>query len=378
MAGCLNSKARVAVVGASGYTGGELLRILAGHPHVEVTWVVGHQAAGQTVGEVHPALRGVLPELSQKVVGSFEGDFLPCLSRQALPSSPLSSLDVLFLALPHGEASRIMGALVNQLESMNPLHNASGRPPLVIDLSGDFRLTDPEVHSRAYGFAHGGEQIQQKFVYGLPELHKTQITQSRLIANPGCFATACALGLAPLVADNLISGKVVMDCVTGSTGAGTKPSKSTHHPERAESYFAYKPFVHQHLPEIEQTLKALQPEWSGRLVLQTHSGPFTRGIYGTIHAELANSSLAPAVAKAFESFYREVPLVRLGTTPPQLKWVKGSSFVDISYQVSGPDVLVTVALDNLVKGAAGQAVQNMNLAMGWSETSGLSHLGLVG
>jgi N-acetyl-gamma-glutamyl-phosphate reductase len=287
---------------------------------------------------------------------------------------------VLFFALPHGEASRIMVDLVSRLESIKSQPNSTGRAPfpLVIDLSGDFRLVDPGVHQRAYGFAHGGASLQQKFVYGLPELHKTQVTQSRLITNPGCFATACTLGLAPLVAHNLISGKVVMDCVTGSTGAGTQPSKTTHHPERAESYFAYKPFVHQHLPEIEQTLRSLQPEWSGRLVLQTHSGPFSRGIYGTIHGELADLSLGPAVAKAFESFYHAAPLVRLGTTPPHLKWVKGSPFVDISYQVRGPDVLVTVALDNLVKGAAGQAVQNMNLAMGWPETSGLSHLGLVG
>lgn len=375
MAGCLKPSAQVAVIGASGYTGGELLRILAGHPQVEVTWVVGHQAAGQTVGDVHPPLRGVHPSLAQKVIASFEKDFLSSLSpNPAEHDVSFQGIDVLFLALPHGESARIMESLWLTLEG---LHQRGGKAPLVIDLSGDLRLVDPGIHEKVYGFAHCGSKIQSNFVYGLSEVNRSSIVQSRWVSNPGCFATACALGIAPLIRQLLIHGKVVMDCVTGSSGSGAKLSRSTHHPERSESFFAYKSFGHQHLPEIEQTMRSLQPEWDGRLVLQTHSGPFSRGIYATIHGELSGGRSEFEVAKAFDDFYQDSPFIRLGKTPPELKWVKGSQFVDLSFAVHGRDVMVNVALDNLVKGAAGQAVQNMNLAMGWPEISGLNHLGMV-
>ncbi len=256
-------------------------------------------------------------------------------------------VDVVFLALPHGAAKNAVKAL----------------PPAakVIDLSNDFRLK-----------ADAG-----KFVYGLAENNAGLLAEATHVANPGCFATAAILALSPLVKGAMIGPRVIIDGKTGSTGAGAKPSATTHHPSRANSLFAYKPYGHQHLPEIREALAALNPDWQGKIIFQAHATPLVRGIYATIYATLNPGVTEPAVRRAFADHYGKRTFVRLLDEPPNANWVRGSNFCDLALAVDGDELTVFAAIDNLGKGAAGQAVQNMNLMHGWAESTGLTGVGGV-
>ncbi len=332
---------RVGIFGGSGYGGAELLRLLLLHPDARIELVTANEHAGKRVGEVHRNLYG-LTELS------FEH------APDDLQS--LSELDCLFLALPHGQALAIVPRLPEGLR--------------VIDLSGDFRLRDSSVFQEHYGREHTAMEAQSGFVYGLTETNREAIRSARFVSNPGCFATATLLGLAPLVAHNLLNGRVIVDAKTGSSGSGAKPAPNTHHPQRMNSFYAYKPFTHQHVPEIEQELRAVG-DWSSELVFMTHSLPVARGIFASIYAETKNA-LTPEEARAlFADFYRDSFFVRLTEGSPDINWVKTTNFRDIGLAVRGSQVVVFSALDNLVKGAAGQAVQNMNLMFGLDEKAGL-------
>ena len=215
---------------------------------------------------------------------------------------------------------------------------------------------------------------QAEFVYGLTETNREAIRDARLIANPGCFATATLLGLAPLVANGLLNGRVVVDAKTGSSGSGAKAAANTHHPQRMTSFYAYKPFTHQHVPEIEQELTHVG-DWTSELVFMTHSLPVARGIFASIYAE-GNVELAEAeLRNIFADYYRESFFVRLVNGSPDINWVKTTNFCDIGFATRGKQIVVFSALDNLVKGAAGQAVQNMNLMFGLDETTGLKLVG---
>jgi N-acetyl-gamma-glutamyl-phosphate reductase len=214
---------------------------------------------------------------------------------------------------------------------------------------------------------------QREFVYGLTEVNRAHIKEARAIANPGCFATALELGLYPLVASGLISGKVIADMKTGSSGSGAKPAAGTHHPKRANSFYAYKTFEHQHQPEVEQLLCAINPNWSktSSLVLQTHSLPTVRGIFASIYVT-TNEPVGPKrIAELMEEFYGREFFIRLVDGSPDINWVKNTNFADVGFATSGDTVIVFVAIDNLVKGMAGQAVQNMNLMFGIEERAGL-------
>jgi N-acetyl-gamma-glutamyl-phosphate reductase len=217
-------------------------------------------------------------------------------------------------------------------------------------------------------------RAQAEFVYGLTETNRELIRDARLIANPGCFATATLLGLAPLVANGLLSGRVVVDAKTGSSGSGAKAAANTHHPQRMTSFYAYKPFTHQHVPEIEQEL-AHVGDWTNELVFMTHSLPVARGIFATIYAE-GKSELSEAdLRNIFADYYRESFFVRLVDGSPDINWVKTTNFCDIGFALRGKQIVIFSAIDNLVKGAAGQAVQNMNLMFGLDETTGLKLVG---
>src|ERR687893_2032002 len=271
-------KIRVGIFGGSGYGGAELLRILLFHPHAEVLLVTANEHAGKTVGEVHKNLYGLTDLSFVKAPEEFES---------------LSVLDCVFLALPHGQALEIAPRLPTGVK--------------VVDLSGDFRLGDADEFREHYGREHTAVELQREFVYGLTEFNREAIKKARLVSNPGCFATATLLALAPLVAENLLSGRVVVDAKTGSSGSGAKPAANTHHPQRSNSFYAYKPFTHQHVPEIEQALRGVGTEgrWSSELVFMTHSLPVSRGIFASVYAEVGEETTAGRLKEMYADFYRD-------------------------------------------------------------------------
>jgi N-acetyl-gamma-glutamyl-phosphate reductase common form len=336
-----NSKLRVAIFGGSGYGGSELLRILLFHPHAEITFVTANEHAGKSVSEVHKNLLGLTDLVFRAAIED---------------GSEVDDLDCVFLALPHGQAMDLVPHLPEKVK--------------IIDLSGDFRLRDQEIFEQHYGRAHTAMESQSDFVYGLTETNREAIRKARLIANPGCFATATLLGLAPLVANGLVNGRVIVDAKTGSSGSGAKAAANTHHPQRMNSFYAYKPFTHQHVPEIEQEL-ANVGDWKSELVFMTHSLPVARGIFSSIYVETKTEPTEDQLRSLFAEFYRDSFFIRLVKGSPDINWVKTTNFCDLGFATRGRQVVIFSAIDNLVKGAAGQAIQNMNLMFGLDETTGL-------
>lgn len=338
-----DSKIRIAIFGGSGYGGSELLRILLAHPNAEIVVVTANEHAGKAVGAVHKNLFGLTDLMFQ------------------IAPDDLSSLDadVAFFALPHGQAL----GLVPQLPSTTK----------VIDLSGDFRIDDADVFKEFYKLDHAGS-IQSEFVYGLTETNREAIRTAKYIANPGCFATATLLALSPMVKSGLLTGKIVVDAKTGSSGSGAKPAANTHHPQRMNSFYAYKPFTHQHVPEIEQHLHQVG-DFQNDLIFMTHSLPVSRGIFASCYIETTVNLTNEDIGNIYRTFYQDAFFVRLVEGSPDINWVKTTNFCDIAFHTSGKQVVVFSAIDNLVKGAAGQAVQNMNLMFGLDETTGLKMVG---
>jgi N-acetyl-gamma-glutamyl-phosphate reductase common form len=340
-----SAKIKIGIFGGSGYGGSELLRILLFHPNVELVFVTANEQAGKAVGEVHRNLNG-LTQLS--------------FTTATEKPEELSGVDCVFFALPHGQAMDIVPRLPTDVKA--------------IDLSGDFRIRDRDVFEKHYKQTHSAMDVQSQFVYGLTETNREAIRTARLIANPGCFATATLLGLAPLVANHLLNGRVVVDAKTGSSGSGIKPAANTHHPQRMTSFYAYKPFTHQHVPEIEQELGHVG-DWTNELIFMTHSLPVARGIFASIYAETNRELKEDELRNLFAEYYRDSFFVRLVNGSPDINWVKTTNFCDLGFAVRGKQVVVFSAIDNLVKGAAGQAVQNMNLMYGFEETTGLKLVG---
>jgi N-acetyl-gamma-glutamyl-phosphate reductase len=336
------NKIRVGIFGGSGYGGSELLRILLFHPNVELAFVTANEQAGKPIGEVHRNLNG-----------------LTQLNFIAAPEN-VDGVDCVFLALPHGQAMEIVPRLPEDVKA--------------IDLSGDFRLRDQSVFEKHYKQPHTAMTSQAEFVYGLTETNRDAVRNARLIANPGCFATATLLALAPLVANHLLSGRVVVDAKTGSSGSGAKATANTHHPQRMNSFYAYKPFTHQHVPEIEQELEHIG-DWTSELIFMTHSLPVSRGIFASIYAEANREIKEDELRIIYADYYRESFFVRLVSGSPDINWVKTTNFCDLGFAARGRQIVVFSAIDNLVKGAAGQAVQNMNLMFGLEETTGLKLVG---
>ena len=335
-------KIKVAILGGSGYGGSELLRILLFHPNVEIVFVTANEHAGKAVGDVHRNLLGLTDLTFVKQPETFD------------------EVECVFLALPHGQAMSIVPNLPKQIKA--------------IDLSGDFRLRDQSTFEQHYKQPHTAMDQQAEFVYGLTETNREAIRSARLIANPGCFATATLLGLAPLVAHDLLDGRVIVDAKTGSSGSGAKAAANTHHPQRMNSFYAYKPFTHQHVPEIEQELQHVG-DWTNELVFMTHSLPVARGIFASIYAELKRALSAAELRAIFAHYYADSFFVRLVDGSPDINWVKTTNFCDLGFAARGKQIVIFSAIDNLVKGAAGQAVQNMNLMFGLEETTGLKLVG---
>ncbi|HJW32057.1 MAG TPA: N-acetyl-gamma-glutamyl-phosphate reductase [Holophagaceae bacterium] len=339
---------RTLILGASGYGGGELLRLLAGHPEVEAVRGVSRHHAGKPFHAAHPNLRGFLE-------GTFDGaaDW-SWLAEAAQP--------VCFAAMPHGELAKALPMLEAAWSEAGLVDRLT-----LIDLSGDFRLGSAEAFATHYGQAHPTPQALGGFVYGLADLFPHEVRGARRIANPGCFATALQLGLAPLA--GLGMDHVSAFAITGSSGSGMNPSDTTHHPTRATDFRAYKALAHQHQGEVAQFCARLgiTPD----VAFIPHSAPLVRGIFATLQFQLPESIGAADVRARLEATYAQRPFVRLVEGSPKVAAVTGSNFADLGFVAEGREAAIFVAIDNLLKGMAGQAVQNMNLALGLSEKAGI-------
>ncbi|MCS6775478.1 MAG: N-acetyl-gamma-glutamyl-phosphate reductase [Chloroherpetonaceae bacterium] len=342
---------RVAIVGASGYAGGELLRLLLRHPGVTVQNIVSETCAGQPVRAVFPGMRQAM----DRVFVAY-GD-----------GAEVFECDVVFLAQENGKA-------------MQRVPDLLARGCRVIDLSADFRLRSAEAYERWYGLSHGAPHLLESAVYGLPELYAERIRSARLIANPGCYPTASILGLAPLVQQRWIDLQtLVVDAKSGVSGAGrARYSAEYHYPERNDSVAAYKiAGAHRHTPEIEQVLSEVAGE-SVPVSFTPHLIPMSRGIMATCYAVLQRETSTSELLEAYRAFYARAPFVEVREALPETKHVSGSNACHISLGVDVRTRRVTVVsvIDNLIKGAAGQAIQNMNLMCGFPETEGLEDGGM--
>ncbi|MEM6264525.1 MAG: N-acetyl-gamma-glutamyl-phosphate reductase [Bacteroidota bacterium] len=317
---------RVGIIGGAGYTAGELLRLLTFHPKVEIVFAQSNSQAGKPIHELHPDL-----------LGDTELHFTP---------NPAGEVDVLFFCGGHGKTKPFLEAYP-QADKVS-----------LIDLSRDFRLK------------HDGHS----FIYGLPELNREAITKSHQVANPGCFATAIQLALLPLADAGMLKSEVHVHAITGSTGAGQQPSPTTHFSWRNNNVSIYKPFTHQHLGEIHQSLEQLQPQHPISINFLPVRGNFSRGIYASAYLHL--DMVEAAIQKLYQIYYQDHPFTHLTDSNPNLKQVVGTNKCVIHLQKHGNKFLVISMIDNLLKGAAGQAVQNMNLMFGLEETAGLQIKGI--
>jgi len=340
----------VAVLGATGYAGVELLRILLRHPRVHLTVITSQQYAGKRVSEIYPSLAGKC-----------------ALNLEELQVEKIAArVDLAFAALPHETSMDIVAGLVR-------------RGKRVIDLSADFRLHKAEEYQRWYR-PHKVPELLDEAVYGLTEIHRDAIGKARLVANPGCYPTGAVLGLAPLFGEKMVRGTVVIDAKSGTTGAGRSSAVELSFSEVNENFKAYNVGVHRHAPEIEQELGELSNE-PVSVLFAPHLVPMNRGILSTMYVELKKAPDEDGLAKLYRKFYRDEPFIRILPAGifPQTKDVRGSNDCAIGFRYdSRTDRLVVItAIDNLVKGAAGQAVHNMNLMCGWPETEGLEETALV-
>lgn len=341
------SAVRAGVVGGSGYGGGELLRLLIGHPEVQITYVASRTHAGEPLSRTHPSLLGY----TDLVYGPLELDAIA------------AHCNALFIAAPHGAAMDLAAQAL-----------AAGLK--VIDIGSDFRLPHADDYATWYGLEHTQGHLLAEAVYGLCEWNRDRIAQARLVSNPGCYPTSALLGLLPLLAAGLIEPDgIVVNALSGVSGAGSTPKPMYHFPERTENIQAYGFVSHRHTPEIEAHLGGLARRPVGPIQFSPHLVPMSRGIHATITARAAAGVDQEAVDQAFHDRYAAEPFVQVLTNGqfPQTKAVAGSNQCHLAARVDRRtgNVLVASVIDNLVKGAAGQAVQNLNLLFGLPETTGL-------
>lgn len=342
---------RAAIYGGSGFAGAELVRRLLIHPDVELVRVCSIDHVGEPLASAHPHLEGATNLVFLE---------LP-------PKEAALDVDVVLLGLPHTASIGIVESLLDGTAK-------------IIDMSGAFRLRNPTDYARYYGGAHPRPDLLDRFVYGLPEWNRERIAKARFVSSPGCFATTVELGLLPLARAGMLEGSVEVVGITGSSGAGITPTATTHHPTRAQNLRTYKPLSHQHVPEIEETLRAAGArDFSVKFV--PISAPLSRGIFATTFARLPAKYDASDVARAFSAYYDGEPFVRVPKKRlPEVVAVSGSNFAEVGAVVGELETgtrLVTVfsVTDNLVKGGAGQAIQNMNLMLGVRETASLEDVG---
>ena len=332
---------KAGIINVTGYAGMELARILYRHPEVEVTSVTGRSLAGRKLGEVFPHLAAYDLTIAEEV----------------------DDADLIFSALPSAASAAVCAPWVRK-----------GVP--VIDIAADFRLKNPDDFQRWYGEPHPTPELLEQAVYGLPELHRERIIKSGIVANPGCYPTAALLALAPAYAEGLIEDQIVVDAKSGISGAGRGTGSSFGYGEVNESVSAYRVEGHPHLPEIIQELAALQSGREPGLTFVPHLVPMTRGILVTCYAPLTRPMTPPELRSLYRNFYATSPFTRVVDYSPATKYTLGNNMCLVYPTVDErTNTLITLgALDNLVKGAAGQAVQNMNLMCGWPEETALESL----
>ncbi|MEI2720252.1 MAG: N-acetyl-gamma-glutamyl-phosphate reductase [Gemmatimonadales bacterium] len=332
---------KVAVLGAAGYVGGELLRLVLQHPDVTEVVATSRSQAGKPIADLHPALAMLT---DARFAAHAPGDVA-------------RGKDVVFLALEHGDSTKFMGEIID------------AGPGLIVDLAADFRIQDGSLHARHYG-AHAAPALVHHFRYGLADVLGTELRGARAIAAPGCFATAAQLALYA-IADLPLAAPPVIFAVTGSSGGGQSLKATAHHPTRAHNLFAYGAMSHRHEGEILEQWRSWRGDAAAHARLVPHSGPFVRGIYATLHATV--DAVPADITAHVRARFAGRPFVRVGDAPPELTHAVGTNLA-LLHAVASPDgreVQVECAIDNLIKGAGGQAIQAMNLALGLDERAGL-------
>jgi N-acetyl-gamma-glutamyl-phosphate reductase len=338
------------VLGGTGYVAGELLRLVAGHPNLDLKAVLSDSQPGEPIAKFFPHLAPVYPRLAFSSL-----DEIKKLISQSSESAIVS-------AAPHGVAAKLIDELLMAAE-------ANGARARVFDISADYRYRDAGAYEAVYKHAHGAPSRIEQFTCAVPE-HLDALPTLH-VAHPGCFATAVLLASVPLLKLELVHPRVFVSGVTGSTGSGRTPSSGTHHPQRHSDFYAYNPLSHRHTPEIVALVHAasrIEADFS----FVPHSGPFARGIHVTVQAQARGALKTPELLETLQRFYRGKPFIHVGAAMPHIKDVAGSNYSYLSGAANGDTVAVTCVIDNLIKGAAGGALQWLNRSFGFEETAGLN------
>lgn len=333
------------IVSATGYVGGELLRLIASHPALELKAALSESQAGQPIRAVFPHLATAYPEEA-------------FVAASALELGPSKEKLAVFSAANHGDSAASVKALLDRTD----------RPTHVVDLSADFRFETSEAYEKVYGHPHGAPELLEQFRCAVPE-HEKQVSSPH-VGHPGCFATAALLAIVPLLDARLVEPEIFVSGITGSTGSGRTPKDTTHHPLRHANLFAYNALAHRHLPEIE-SLSEKATGVPSRVHFVPHSGPFARGIHQTVQARLSGGHDQATVREAFASYYEGSDFVRVVSGMPRLKDIVGSNYAEIGVAVDKESVAVFSVIDNLLKGAASGGMQWMNRLLGLDEATGL-------
>jgi len=338
------------VLGGTGYVAGELLRLVLGHPRLELAAIASDSQPGEPVAKAFPHLAAACAGLRYASI------------EEAANLAARHPRSAVLAAAPHGVSHRLIDWLLTRAE-------AAGAKPSVVDISADYRFADLAEYERVYKHPHGAPARAAEFTCALPE-HLDRAPTPH-VAHPGCFVTATLLAAVPLVKLGLADGPVFVSAVTGSTGAGRSPIAGTHHPQRHSDLYAYSALAHRHGAEINALTRAASGR-DAKIAFVPHSGPFARGIHATVQARLANPLDTPSAIEALRAFYAGMPFVRVLDEPPRVKDVVASNYAHLSAAADGGTIAVMSAIDNLVKGAAGGAMQWMNRLLGYPETDGLA------
>jgi len=338
------------VLGGTGYVAGELLRLIAGHPNLELAGILSDSQPGESVAKAFAHLAPVYPATKFSSQGEIEA---------LVAKLPVSAI---FSAAPHGASAALIDRLLTVAEG-------AGTKPRVVDISADFRYPTDAAYAAVYKHAHGAPGRLPQFTCAVPE--HLAVAATPHVAHPGCFATAILLAAVPLLKLDLVTPQLFVTGVTGSTGSGRKPTEGTHHPQRHSDLYSYNALAHRHTPEVIACALAASGV-AADFHFVPHSGPFARGIHATVQAQLRSPQEAAVLVKAFQDFYAHSPFVQVSGTAPRIKDVAGSNYARLSVATNGRSVAVMSVIDNLNKGAAGGAMQWMNRLQGLAETAGLT------
>ncbi|MCD6133369.1 MAG: N-acetyl-gamma-glutamyl-phosphate reductase [Deltaproteobacteria bacterium] len=328
-----------AIIGVSGFTGIELLKILISHRYVDISYIASRTFVGKNIADVYPIFKNIFEMECREIDGE-----------------KIDRCDVVFLALPHSVS----------MDVARQIHKAK-----IIDLSADFRLKDVDTYERWYKKKHIAKDLLKEAIYGLPELYREEIKKTRIVANPGCYSTACILPIVPFIEENVIQDDIVADCKSGVSGAGKTLKEELQFSEVGENFYPYAVSGHRHAPEIEEVIKRYTHR-SIKLTFVPHLVPAMRGIIATIYANTDKNIKEEEAYRILKEFYEDEPFVRIRRDVPQIKDVRGTNFCDIGAFVRDGRIVFVSAIDNLIKGASGQAVQNMNIMFNIEETEGLA------